>query len=381
MIKGMGQDLKANKINHNLKHYKMNQMSDSKEHKGNKITRRNFFKTSATITASVLAGSSLPDAAETPPAGTEDKKKKYMWVDNHIHVSDIGPDGTKRKEFLEDLLDVLDRCDADLRFVISNDASYIGGMKTDPAAMLPANRLIYDLCCRAPGRLYGSCMVNPNFTDEALRVMRICFEEWDFVQLGEMLPYTHKYRMNDSSTEKVVRLAAQYDMPVQVHLGTWWCKGSVSGDAMDGTNQMADFLAIAERVPEAKYILAHALGSSGPTPGCVSWADMYLDILKSVFPKFPDNLWVEICNFQSPALKRTISEVPITHLLSGTDWTTRIGPPFQSYGTLFGFEEKNNPFPPKVESFIKFLRKSGATKMDIERIGYENARVLYKLVS
>jgi predicted TIM-barrel fold metal-dependent hydrolase len=340
------------------------------------VTRRSFVKTVTTVAAAAMAGDNVL-GTEVKFAAVQDQMKKRRWIDTHIHVSDIGNDGKKRERMLEDLLDVLDRCDADLRFVISPDAKYISQIKTDPAAMLIANRMIYDLCCRSSGRLFGCCMVNPNFLDEALRVMKICFEEWGFVQLGEMLPYIHKYRMNDATTEKVVQVAANYDLPVHVHLGTYWKKGSLSGDSMDGINQMGDFLDIAERVPNAKYILAHAIGC-GPTPEYISWANMYLDALKGVFPEFPENIWVEIRDFQTTALPRTIREIPITRLLSGTDWTTRIGPPFQPYGTMFELKEKDNPFPPKVNSFVELLRKAGASEVDIERIGYENARELYK---
>ena len=341
--------------------------------KGTKVTRRDFVKAASAVTVTALAGSNLL-RSEVASAAGQNQSKKRRWIDTHIHVSDIGPDGKKRERMLEDLLDVLDRCDADLRFVICAD----GFKSKDPAAILETNRMIYDLCRRAPGRLFGGCMVNPNFLDETLQVMKICFEEWGFVQLGEMLPYMHKYRMNDSATEKVVRLAAKYDVPVHVHLGTYWRKGAIPGDSMDGMNQMEDLLEIAGRVPQAKYVLAHAIGC-GPTPDYISWADMYLDTLKGVFPKFPENFWVEIRDFQTPALPRAIREVPITRLLSGTDWTTRIGPPFQPYGTMFDIKEKDNPFPPKVDSFVGFLRKAGATEANIARIGYENARELYKL--
>jgi predicted TIM-barrel fold metal-dependent hydrolase len=341
------------------------------------ITRRKFVKNATTVTAGVVAGANLV-CTEVASSSGLDQTNKRRWIDTHIHVSDIGNDGKKRERMLEDLLDVLNFCDADLRFVISPDANYISQITKDPAAMLAANQMIYDLCRRSSGRLYGCCMVNPNFVDEALRVMKICFEEWGFVQLGEMLPYIHKYRMNDSTTEKVVQLAAHYNIPVHVHLGTYWKKGAIPGDSMDGMNQMGDFLDVAERVPQGKYILAHAIGC-GPAPEYISWANMYLDTLKGVFPKFPENFWVEIRDFQTPALSRTIRDLPITRILSGTDWTTRIGPPFQPYGTMFELKEKDNPFPPKVDSFVEFLRKAGATEEDITRIGYENARELYKL--
>jgi predicted TIM-barrel fold metal-dependent hydrolase len=221
-------------------------------------------------------------------------------------------------------------------------------------------------------------MVNPNYLSESLRVMDVCFGEWGFVMLGEMLQYAMSYRMDSDATEKVVRLAAKYDVPIQVHLGTYWHRRAGSSGA--GMDHMADLLGIADRVPEAKYILAHAIGC-GPTPDYVPWADMFLDTIAGVFPSFPNNFWIEIRDFQCPALKRTIAEVPSDKIIAGTDWTTRVGPPFQSYGTMFGMEESENPFPAEVASFVNFLRQAGASEEDISRIALENARNLLKLRS
>ena len=305
---------------------------------------------------------------------------KRPWIDTHIHVSDLGPDGKRRERMLEDLLDVLDRCDAALRLVISCDGAHLGYISKDPEKMLESNRMIYDLVRRAPGRLYGSCMVNPKFLDVSLKVMDVCFGEWGFVQLGEMFRAFHP--MDSAESEKVVRQAVRYDVPVQVHLGTYCCPKSKYRyhESSDGMIQMTDLIAAAERVPEAKYILAHAIGC-GPTPDYISWADMFLDTIAGCFPKYPDNFWFEIRDFQCTALKRTIAEVPANRILSGTDWTTRIGPPFQSYGTMFDVKEGQNPFPAKVASFVGFLQKAGASAETIARIGFENAKELFKIKS
>ena len=301
---------------------------------------------------------------------------KRPWIDTHIHVSDIGPDGRHRPHMLQDLLDVLDRCDADLCFIISCDGPYQRSMAVDPASMLTGNRMIYDLVRQAPGRLFGACMINPNFLDESLRVMDTCFGEWGFVQLGEMLPYMMDYRMDSDQAEKVVRLAVQYDVPVQVHLGTYWHKDYEGG--CDGMDHMRDLLRAVDRVPEAKYILAHAIGC-GPTPEYVSWADMFLDTIDGLFPSYPDNFWIEIRDFHCRALERTIAQVPSTRLLAGTDWTTRVGPPFQSYGTMFSVPEVQNPFPPQVSSFVEFLRQAGASEEVVSRIGFENPSRLFRI--
>ncbi len=298
------------------------------------------------------------------------------WIDTHIHASDIGQDGERRENLRGDLLEVLDRCDADLRLVVSPDFPYIGGMADDPDGMVAGNRMIHELARGAPDRLYGSCMVNPRFPDEALRVMDTCFGEWDFVQLGEMLPYAHGYQMDSDGAERVVRHAVELDAPVHVHLGTYWKIDA--GSSCEGMDQMGDLLHCYDRVPEAKYILAHAIGC-GPSAEYVPWADMFLDTVLGVFGEWPRNFWIEVRDFQCDALARTVAEVPTDRILSGTDWTTRVGPPFQAYGTMFGVDEEDNPFPPEVGSFVDFLREAGASDEQIEQIAWRNATELYEL--
>ncbi|MCE5215434.1 amidohydrolase [bacterium] len=307
---------------------------------------------------------------------TRDTEGVMLWIDTHIHVSDLGPDGQRREHMLDDLLSLLDRSDADLRFVISCDGHYNSLVKQQPDGMGIANRMIHDLCRQAPERLFGSCIVNPNFLEETLEMMDLAFGEWGFVQLGEMLQYMMDFRMDSDATEQVVRKAVAYDVPVQVHLGTYW--GPWAGSSVNGMDQMEDLLGIARRVPEAKYILAHAIGCA-ETKRLIPWADWFLDVLAGLFDSYPDNFWIEIRDFHCKALPRAVAEVPHNRLLSGTDWTTRLGPPFQSYGTMFGVAEKDNPFPPGVESFVGFLRQAGADAETIEQIGHRSATELYRL--
>ena len=304
---------------------------------------------------------------------------KSPWLDTHIHLSDIGRDHQRREHMLDDLLELMDRDDtAELRFVVSCDDPYIGAMKTDPEQMLAGNRMIYNLVRQAPDRLYGSCTINPNYLDESLRVMKICFEEWGFVQLGEMLQYVMHYEMDSASAEQCVRRAVDFAVPVQVHLGTNWTKDRAGSS--NGMRQMGELMRLADRVPEARFVLAHAIGVAGQEPG-VPWAKMYLDALATIYAEYPRNFWIEIRDFQSPLLPRVMREIPTDHVLAGTDWTTRIGPPFQSYGTMFGVQEAENPFSPRVASLVQFLRNAGASQEDMRRVAVENARSLYNLPS
>ncbi len=304
--------------------------------------------------------------------------KQTPWIDTHIHVSEHGPGGEKREHLVQDLLEVQDRCDADLRLVISTDGVDTSLVTRSPEGVIANARLIHSLIREAPTRLYGSATVNPHFLDESLHSMERCFGEWGFVQLGEMLQYSMDYEMNSDPVERLVRAAVEYDVPVQVHLGTYW---HPSNDrSCRGHDQLVDLLGLVERVPEAKYVLAHAIGC-GTSPEFVSWADWFLDVIGGLFPTYPDNFWIEIRDFQCPALKRTLAQVPTNRLLAGTDWTTRIGPPFQSYGTMFGVTEAENPFPPGAGAMEGYLRQAGATDEDVARVAYKNARELYRLPS
>ncbi len=301
----------------------------------------------------------------------------HPWIDCHIHVSDTDTDGRVRIDMSAHLLEILDRCDADLRLILSPDFPYINRMAEDPGQMLAANRMIHELVRQAPDRLFGACMVNPNFADESVRVMERCFGEWGFVMLGEMLPYLMDYHMDSRETEQVVRRAVDFDVPIQVHLGTYWHRDHAG--STDGMIQMRELLRVAERVPEGRYILAHAIGV-GPSPEYIPWAGMFLDTLGGVFQDYPRNFWVEIRDFHAPALGRALAEVPLDRLLAGTDWTTRVGPPFQSYGTVFEYLERENPYPPSVSAMTQFLKKAGAAEADIRLIACDNASNLFRIL-
>lgn len=302
------------------------------------------------------------------PSPVTHHPSRRLWLDTHIHVSATGADGRKRDRLLEDLLDVLDRCDADLRFVLSPDGAELSRIMQSAEGVYESSKFIYDLARQAPDRLYGSCTVNPHFLDESVRTMETCFEKWGFVQLGEMLQYMMDYKMDSDPVEELVRLAVGYDVPVQVHIST---SNRGEHSSSFGMDQLLDLFRLMDRVPEAKYILAHAVGMPDDNPPVV---DAYLDAVEQRFSSWPDNCWMEIRDFNSPGIRSALAGVPSTRLIAGTDWTTREGPPFQPYGTLFGVKE--NPYPPCVASMVGFLKEAGADEEVVEQIGFGNAESL-----
>ena len=236
-------------------------------------------------------------------------------------MSDIGPDGQARERLLEDLLAVLDADEADLRFVISPDGARLSRVAQEPGGVTEGNEFIHDLVSPAPGRLYGSCMVNPRFLDESLRMMDKCLGEWGFVQLGEMLQYMMDYEMDSPNAARLVRRAAELGAPVQVHIST---SNARAHSSSFGMAQLDDLCRLAEKTPEVRYILAHAVGMPDADPPVV---DKYLDFIGERYGSVPDNFWVEIRDFDSPGVHSALARVRADRLLAGTDWVTRVGPP------------------------------------------------------
>jgi predicted TIM-barrel fold metal-dependent hydrolase len=296
------------------------------------------------------------------------------WLDLHVHASDWGEDGRYRPNLAEDLVAVLDAADADLRLILSPDRAWYDAIGRDPDAAMRGNEMIHDLVERAPGRLYGACLVNPRFPDASMRVMERCFERWGFVLLGEMLPYFFDFRMDSDAVGRLVRKAADYGAPVQVHISTSNARTHPSGF---GREQMLDLFGIVERAPEARYILAHAVGGRKADPPVV---DEYLDMIEARFGAWPRNFWMEIADFSSPGVASALRRVPQDRLVVGTDWTTRVGPPFLPYGAVFGVTSAaENPFPPCVGTLVEFLAAAGADEAAIQAIGFANAAALLRL--
>jgi predicted TIM-barrel fold metal-dependent hydrolase len=293
------------------------------------------------------------------------------WIDAHVHVCDFGPEGEERPHFLDDLLAVLDQDGADLRFVISPDGLRMSRLSGAQGGVTEGNDFIHDLVRRAPGRLYGSCMVNPNFLDESLGVMDRCFGEWGFVQLGEMLQYMMGFEMDSAPVEKLVRRAVEFGVPVQVHIST---SNRVADASSFGMVQLEDLCRLVDRVPEARYVLAHLVGMENDDPPVV---DQYLDYIEERHGKWPANFWAEIRDFNSPGVRSVLARVPADRLIAGTDWVTRVGPPFLPYGCVFNvIRAEDNPYAPRVETLAGFLKAAGADDETVDMIGYRNAAAL-----
>ncbi|MGE5531651.1 MAG: amidohydrolase family protein [Bacteroidota bacterium] len=298
---------------------------------------------------------------------------KRQWLDTHVHVSAVNPDGSARETLATELMKVLNTEDAQISFVISLDGAELSKIASDPEGMMAGARLVRELTREAPGRLHGACMANPHFLDEALRCLDLCLGEWGFVMFGEVLQYMWDLKLDSPEVAACVRRAAEFDVPAQIHIST---SNSKIHPSSDGTEQLEDLLRLVDRVPEAKYILAHLVGTDTVPPV----VDGYLDQIDRRYGRWPDNFWCEIRDFNSPGVKSVLERVPHNRLIAGTDWTTRVGPPFAPYGTIFGHTAEDNPYPARISAMVEFLKLSGASDDVVEGIAWRNAAELLKLV-
>jgi predicted TIM-barrel fold metal-dependent hydrolase len=300
------------------------------------------------------------------------------WIDTHVHISGVSPNGTVRTTLAKDLAAVMDASGADLRFVANvcegADAFEYRRMMEKPEGVLAASRLMYEVSQQLPGRLYGSCVVNPHFLAASLETMEAAFGEWGFLMLGEMIQYMMDYRMNSDPVERLVRKAVEFDVPVHVHIST---SNSAQGSFTSGTEELLDLLRLVQRVPEATYILAHFVGAPRSNPTVV---EGYLDIIDRDLGGWPANFWAEIMHFHSPGVPVALARIPNDRLMAGTDWCSRPGPPFLPYGIVFGVQSpEQNPYPPSVASFAGFLTAAGASPETVQGIAFDNAARLLKL--
>lgn len=297
---------------------------------------------------------------------------KHRWLDTHVHISAINPDGSVRAGFVDELTKVLDAPDADISFVISLDGAELSRIGNEPEGMMAGARLVRELVAAAPGRLQGACMANPRFMDEALRCLDICLGEWGFVMFGEVLQYMWDITLDSPEVAACTRRATELGAPVQVHIST---SNSQTHASSHGNNQLDDLCRLVDQVPEGRYILAHLVGTTTVPPV----VDSYLDQIERRYGAWPDRFWCEIRDFNSPGVKSALERVPLERITAGTDWTTRVGPPFQPYGTIFGVSVEDNPYEPGVTAMVECLSEAGADEAAVERIGWQNAAELLGL--
>jgi len=289
---------------------------------------------------------------------------KRLWIDCHNHIRSHAPDGGPCDITAEDLLGVLDDSGADLRLIAGIASSEVRRLKDEPEAVVWANESLDKLMSPARGRLIGSCMVHPRAVKESHEVLDRFIGERGFAQVGEVHGVQFQYDMDCPEMIELVRHAAELGAPVQMHCST---NEVVTGE------HMQQIVNVARAVPEASMIVAHAIGGSN--------SYQYILAGEVYFGDGGDNLYFEIRDFNTREYLRAAYErLGPDRLISGTDWSTKVGPPFLPFGIIFGLDSVDeNPYPCTVASLVGFLRESGVTEEDIDKIASGNIIRIHRL--
>lgn len=327
--------------------------------------------------------------------------EKRLWIDAHTHVDLRRPDGTLCDFKVEDILETLDASGEDLRLICSIGANGIRLAKADPEALHQANEELYQFLRPAEGRLFGSCFVRPDALAQAHADLDLYVGKRGFVQVAEVVgEYGNDLvngiygRMDTPEMVEITRHAAELGAPLQYHCST---------NLVPNGEHVRQTLNVARQVPEAKIVIAHAIGGR----------NSYLHVIaaETYLAGGGDNVYLEVYDVHVREFVRdAYQHVGADRLIVGTDWATRPEPPFAQYGIVrqMMFKDRNdwshlrgfglsrwdnhiwldqqyvlaldeNPYPCNIGSLFGFLSEAGLSDEDAAMLASGTAIKLFNL--
>lgn len=174
-----------------------------------------------------------------------------------------------------------------------------------PDDVTGANECMLELQRAYPGRVFGYCVVNPNYTAHALAEIR---QRLDHGMIGIKLAASR--RANDPLLDPIAELAAERGVPILHHV--WQHRGGEwpGQEASDAT----ELGQLAARHPDTRFLLAH-LGGGG------DWSHS----LRAV--RTLDNVWVDLSGsgVDVDMLHHSLEILGCGRLVWGTDLTMDTG--------------------------------------------------------
>ncbi len=292
------------------------------------------------------------------------RTEKLLWIDAHMHVRGHAPDGGPCDIRLDDVVDVVDSSDADVRWICAVDFPEMSRLREEPEAVHWANAGLEELISPARGRLFGSCIVHAGAVKQSREALDHFIGERGFIQVGEVHGPPWGPELDCPEMIEIVRHAARLGAPVQIDCPI---------RSLRASQRIGQVFNLARAVPEATIIAAHTI--CGPT------THAYILCGEVYFSNGGDNVYFEISDFSKREHVRAAYERLGPHrLIVGTDWHTYGDPPFLPYGILLGVRAvEENAYPCTVGSLVGFLREAGVTEEDIEKIGAGNVIRLHRL--
>jgi predicted TIM-barrel fold metal-dependent hydrolase len=185
-----------------------------------------------------------------------------------------------------------------------------------------------------PGKVFGYCTVNPNYTGHALREIDTRLGQG---MIGIKLAASR--RANDVLLDPIAAHAATHDVPVLQHIWQHRRRDWPGQEASDA----AELVQLAGRHPRTRFILAH-IGGGG------AWEHS----LRAVADQ--PNVWVDLSGsgVDVGMLEATLSAVGVGRMVWGADITIDTG-----------------------WAKLRYLESLGLTSAELDRIRYRNALELF----
>ncbi len=209
-----------------------------------------------------------------------------------------------------------------------------GGNEMGPSAgdMRTGNRYMAELARDYPDQFCGCyCSVNPHYLDESLEEMDCTVREMGFVGIGEICPHVLDFDLDSPEIRAIIEKAIELDVPLNFH-----------------SSEPEHFHAIAKlavEYPAARIIMAHFGGFR-------FWRDG-IEAIKDC-----ENVWTD-CSawvlFTAGAFENTINKIGAARVLFGTDFPIC-----------------------DLDMAAYKLTHSGLSQRQVDLIGFENAKALFK---
>jgi predicted TIM-barrel fold metal-dependent hydrolase len=197
-----------------------------------------------------------------------------------------------------------------------------------------ANERMLQMVQAVPGRVFGYCVVNPNYPDHAAEEITRCVDRG---LIGIKLAASR--RADDRLLDRVAALAAERGVPILHHVWQHRRRDWPGQDASDAV----ELASLAERHAEAKFILAH-LGGGG------EWAHSLRALVER------PNVWVDLSGsgVDVGMVEQALETVGAGRLVWGTDLTMDTG-----------------------WAKLRYLRALDRSSEDVERVSYGNAQQIF----
>ena len=258
-----------------------------------------------------------------------------MLIDVHAHFYTDGSRGDWQRVNAS-------RLDAGRRIgITAHVASILGswGIRSpiyfpSPEDVTEANRQMLALQHEHPGLVFGYCVVNPNFTDHAVKEIDQRIKEG---LIGIKLAASR--RANDKLLDPIAERAASLGVPILQHIWQHRRRDWPGQEASDG----AELGALAERHPRARFLLAH-IGGGG------DWAHS-LHAVADI-----PNVFIDLSGsgVDVGMLEMTVATVGAARMVWGADITMDTG-----------------------WAKLRYLESLGLPASDLERIRSGNARAIF----